>query len=102
MGQVSVHIGGHSYSVACNDGDEERVSRLAAYIDRKADDLTGAIGQMSETRLLLMAGLMIADELFELKEGGVPRPAAAEPGLSFEELAARIEALADGLERAPA
>lgn len=104
MGQISVHIGGHSYSVSCTDGGEDRVSRMAQYIDRKADDLTAAIGHMSETRLLLMASLMIADELFELKEGGAvaAAPATAPSGPPLDDLAARIEALADGLERTPA
>lgn len=105
MAQVNVQIGGRSYSVSCGDGGEERVIRLGQYIDRKADDLTGAIGSMSEPRLLLMASLMIADELFDLREGASstqsPAPAAA-PAPDLRGLASRIEALADTLEREPA
>lgn len=112
MGQVNVQIGGRSYSVACVDGDEPRVTRLAHYIDRKADDLTGTLGQLSEPRLLFMAGLMIADELFELREKGAAAapahaaPAHAEPAATaeptapaLEALASRIDALAESLEK---
>lgn len=94
MGQVNVQIGGRSYSVACRDGEEERLKRLAAHIDRKAEDLTGALGQMSEPRLLLMSGLLIADELFELREGSGTAPTP-----NLDALAARIEKLAEALEQ---
>jgi cell division protein ZapA len=97
MGQVNVQVGGRSYSVACRDGEEDRLQRLAAHIDRKVDDLTGALGQLSEPRLLLMAGLLIADELFELREGSTP--AAAPAGPALDAMAERIERLAEALER---
>ena len=48
---------------------------------------------MSEPRLLLMAGILVADELFEMRKG------APAPDLSrFEALAKRVEALADAAE----
>jgi cell division protein ZapA len=99
MGQINVSIGGRSYQVACRDGEEDHLAGLAAQLDKKATDLAGALGTMSEPRLLLMAGILIADELHELKNGGsvtVAAAAAARPDLSG--LAARIEALAERLE----
>ena len=104
MGQVNVQIGGRSYAVACVDGDEPRVTRLAQYIDKKAEDLTGALGQLSEPRLLFMAGLMITDELFELREHGggsaAPSPPAAATGMNgLDALVSRIDALAEALEK---
>lgn len=99
MGQVNVQIGGRSYAVACRDGEEPRLTRLAAHLQRKADDLSATLGQMSEPRMLLMAGLLVADELFELRE--TPNGAApADPCIAetLERLAERVEALATSLE----
>lgn len=103
MGQVSVQIGGRSYAVACAEGDEPRVRRLAQYIDKKAEELTGALGQMSEPRLLFMAGLMITDELYEIREKGgnavAPPPASGLSDAGLDALASRINAIADALEK---
>jgi len=103
MGQINVQIGGRSYALACRDGEEARLTRLAGHLDRKAADLKGALGSMSEPRLLLMAGILVTDELFELREGGTgAAPAAGGRDLTRQlvELAERVEALAEGLERA--
>lgn len=98
MGQINVSIGGRSYPLACGDGEEAHLTALAEHLQRKADELTGALGTMSEPRLLLMAGILIADELFEVrKKNGAPDPAEL---IKFERLAARAEALANALESA--
>jgi cell division protein ZapA len=90
MGRVSVEVGGRTYALSCSDGEEDHLAALGHHLSAKADELTAAIGTMSEPRLLLMAGLQIADELFALRAG------AADPRLTA--LVARIEALADTLE----
>lgn len=98
MGQINVQIGGRSYPLACRDGEEARLTRLTQHLARKADDLTAALGQMSEPRLLLMAGILVCDELFELREAGplpAPSPSTIEALLA---IADRIEALARALE----
>ena len=59
MGQISVNIGGRSYPLACGDGEEAHLTELAEHLQRKADELTGALGTMSEPRLLLMAGKLM-------------------------------------------
>ena len=95
MGNVIVDIGGRNYPLSCRDGDEPHLNALAAGIAEKAEKLTGQLGQMSEPRLLLMAALMIADELHEAKKGhfgAVP----ADPRLVA--LVARAEALATSLQ----
>jgi cell division protein ZapA len=91
MGRVSVEVGGRTYALSCSDGEEDHLAALGHHLSAKADELTAAIGTMSEPRLLLMAGLQIADELFALRAG-----AGADPRLTA--LVARIEALADTLE----
>ena len=94
MGKVSVDIGGRSYPLSCRDGDEPHLRELAAGIADKAARLTSQIGQMSEARLLLMAALMIADELHEARKGDF---SVAGPDPQLEVLVARAEALAASL-----
>lgn len=69
MAQINVNVAGKSYSLACAEGEEDRLHKLAAYIDSKATDLTGKLGHVAESRLILMAAVLIADELHESMEG---------------------------------
>lgn len=69
MGQVSLSINGRQYDVRCDDGQESRLYQLADYINAKVGDLVSGAGQIGEARLLLMASLMIADELMDAKAG---------------------------------
>lgn len=103
MAQVSVAIGGRTYSLACRDGDEAHLTELAAMLESKTGGLTSALGSMSEPRLLLMAGLLIADELVESRKQraipvGVPGPAIDDRRVVA--IAERLEALAASLENA--
>lgn len=68
MGQVNVVINGRSYTVACDDGEEGHLRQLADYIDSYVEDLTQNVGQVGDARLLLMAGLLISDELWEARQ----------------------------------
>ncbi|ABS63724.1 protein of unknown function DUF710 [Parvibaculum lavamentivorans DS-1] len=63
MGQVKVSINDRSYSVACGDGEEAHVRELASHINRHVVSLAQEVGQVGDARLLLMAGLLVADEL---------------------------------------
>jgi cell division protein ZapA len=65
MPLVNVMVNERSYAIACDDGQEQHLQRLAAHVDSKARELLKATGQPGEQRLLLMAALMIADEYFE-------------------------------------
>ena len=65
MGQVAITIRGRSYPVACDDGQEQQVVRLASYLDKRAAELDRTVGVVSEARLLVMIGLLVADELAE-------------------------------------
>ena len=95
MGQVNVEIGGRNYPLSCRDGDEPHLTALAAGIAEKAEKLTGQLGAMSEARLLLMAALMIADELHEARKGHF---GAAPPDPRLAALVARAEKLAAALQ----
>jgi cell division protein ZapA len=61
--QVSVKINNRTYQVGCEDGQAEHVERLASYLDRRVAELAGEVGQVGDARLLVMASLLIADEL---------------------------------------
>lgn len=63
MALVTVQVNGRSYTVACDEGEEEHLADLARYIDGKVQDLARTVGQVGDARLMLMAGLLISDEL---------------------------------------
>jgi len=65
MGQITVSINHQTYSLACRDGEEERLTALAQKVDERARDLAGRLGQVGEARLMLMVALLLADELEE-------------------------------------
>ncbi|MCW5700676.1 MAG: cell division protein ZapA [Rhodospirillales bacterium] len=65
MGQVAVTVNGRSYEIACDDGQEEHLVHLARDIDNRVRGLARSVGKVDETRLLLMASLLVADELSE-------------------------------------
>ena len=114
MPQVALTINGRTYQVACDAGQEDRIRQLGQYIDGKVGEFATTWGQIGDARLLLMASLIITDELAEATEslrrernrGGngatveQDRAAATESVLAagIESLAARIEAVALRLE----
>ena len=112
MAQLEVTINGHAYQVACDDGEEEHLLNLADYVDRKIGDLAKSLGQVGEARLMLMAGLVIADELAETMDKleaaqqetpNLPNDAgeslANAASKTLSSMAQRIENIADGLEK---
>ncbi len=67
MAQVSVTIGGRNYRMACDDGQEEHLMKLARELDQKISHLREAFGEIGDTRLTVMAAIMVSDELSETK-----------------------------------
>ncbi len=65
MPLVNVMVNQRAYTIACDEGEEEHLRDLAAHVDRKVRELLGSVGQVGDTRLLLMAALLITDEYFE-------------------------------------
>jgi len=68
MAEVTLQIGGRNFIVACQDSEEPSLHQAAALLDTEAQALQTAIGRVPETRMLLMAGLMLADRTAELAE----------------------------------
>jgi cell division protein ZapA len=67
MAQVSVTINGRVYRMACDDGQEDHLTRLARELDARIARLRDSFGEIGDTRLTVMAALMVADELAEAK-----------------------------------
>ena len=111
MAQITVLVNGRKYDIACDDGQEAHLTRLAQYIDRRVDELIAAVGQVGDARLLVMASLLVADELSEvyteldsLKNDRRPN-ALAQSGSGpisvsdLNKLAERVEKIAETLEQ---
>ena len=67
MAQVSVTINGRVYRMACDDGQEDHLARLGRDIDARIGQLRSAFGEIGDTRLAVMAAIMVADELSETR-----------------------------------
>ncbi len=114
MGQVVVKVNGRDFALSCGDGQEPRIRRLAQYVDAKIGEFTKNLGQIGEARLILLASLVIADELSDANEavqqernrtraaggsGGGPGGEATEAAASgIRDIAERIESIAARLE----
>ena len=132
MPEVTIRIGGRAFDVSCQEGEESYLHAAARMLDDEAQVLSDQIGRMPEARMLLMAGLMLADktasvedrlremeerlaekeaELDQLRDGGGARgePERIEVPVvprevtdQLAEMAARAEALAQYVEEAAA
>ncbi len=126
MPEVSIQIGGRTFAVACQEGEEHFLQSAATLLDNEAKALMDQIGRLPEARMLLMAGLMLADKhagsedqmksmedkiaqqeawIEELNNRPKPAPERKEVAViptevteSMAELAARAEALAEAAE----
>jgi len=68
MPEVHITIGGREFEVACQEGEEHFLRAAAQMLDAEATTLIGQIGRMPEGRMLLMAGLMLADKTAGLED----------------------------------
>ena len=126
MPEVTINIGGRPFQVACQEGEEHYLQSAAGLLDNEASTLMDQIGRLPEARMLLMAGLMLADKaagtddqlkaledkvaqqsawIEELQSRPQPEPTRVEVAVipdevtqTLAELAARAEALADAAE----
>jgi cell division protein ZapA len=101
MPLVEISIAGRRHAVQCDDGQEARLRRLSAYLDSKATELARATPSLSEARVLLLAGLLVTDELFDAYDELQRLRARVDSRRSEDEeqAAAAIERVAERLER---
>lgn len=78
MGQVAVTVNGRSYRFDCGEGEEARLGELAAFVKGRVEDLKRQFGNAGEERLVLMAALLIADELWDARAALAETSAAAQ------------------------
>jgi cell division protein ZapA len=100
MANIDIDVAGRRYSVGCADGEEDHLRSVAQLVDRRARDAAEALGSLSESRHLLYAALMLADDVKEARAGNGPSEPDPDPQVAeaLEALAGRIESLANRLE----
>ena len=109
MAQVTLRINGYAYVIGCQDGEERHLEAMADEVNRRIDGVRAAAGPSGEARMLVMASLLMADDLFEtrtrLQAMEANATAAAQPkpdpklGRKLNKIARRAEEIADGLEQ---
>ncbi|WP_299882047.1 cell division protein ZapA [uncultured Sulfitobacter sp.] len=68
MPEVRITIGGRQFEVACQDGEEGYLHSAAKMLDDEAQVLSDQVGRMPEARMLLMAGLLLADKAASVED----------------------------------
>ncbi len=102
MAHVELEINERTYKIACDNGQEEHLKKLGDYLEGRVQELVTSIGQVGDSRLLVMASLLIADELLENNakfEGSHVGEGIAEQSEQDENLSLAIEGLAKRIER---
>ena len=69
MAEVTLRINGRNYGLACEDGQEERVKALGSYVDQRVKEIAQAGMATSESHLMFLLSIILADEIFDLKDG---------------------------------
>ena len=68
MPEVEIEIGGRRFEVACRSGEEDYLISAATALNQEASNIGQQLGRLSESRMLLMAGLMLADQMGSFKD----------------------------------
>ena len=105
MAQVTLRINGYAYTLGCKDGEEKHLEAMGAEVSRRIEGVRVASGPSGEARMLVMAALLMADDIFEMRtklqgfdvDAAVPK---ADPklGRKLNQMAKRAEEIAEGLE----
>ncbi len=107
MAQVTVKINGYAYNVGCEDGQERHLMDMAAEVESRIDSIKALGSQTGEARLLVLATLLMADELHDQRKtlqnlqaelARLPK-AEADAKIRLARLADRAEEIADRLDQ---
>ena len=108
MAQVTLRINGYAYTLGCKDGEEKHLEAMGAEVSSRVEGVRAAAGPSGEARMLVMAALLMADDIFELRARleaaeATSGTSKADPklGRKLNRMAKRAEEIAQGLE-APA
>ena len=102
MAEVELTIAGRPYKVACRNGEEETLRQAGALVDAKSREALSGLGTLSESRQLLFAALLLADQVIDGREFEIPKGPDEALVQRTSKLAERLESLADTLERSAA
>ena len=111
MAEVNITINGRAFGISCEDGQEQRVTDLGHYVDSRLKDISKAGAATNESHLLVLTGLLLADEVFDLrddvssldgqvKQNGANENDEAEIAQAIESLAGRIDQIASRIQSA--
>lgn len=100
MAEIELTIAGRAYRVACRAGEEDNLRAAAALVDAKSKEALAGLGTLSESRLLLFASLLLADQIIDGREVILPSGPDPELAVRANKVADRLESLADALEAA--
>lgn len=110
MAEVNLTINGRNYGIACDDGQEKRLRELGYYVDQRLKEISKAGAANNETHLMVLASLMLADEIFDLRDniGNLDEQVQETQGLkrddaaiaeAIDELAGRVGEIADRIQK---
>ncbi|MGO9817728.1 MAG: cell division protein ZapA [Acidocella sp.] len=91
MAQVTIRINGYAYTVGCEDGQEEHLGQMATEIEQRINSIKAIGGQSGEARLLMLAALLLADEMHDMRQAAA---AAAKPAKTDNDRRARLRRMA--------
>ncbi len=111
MAEVNITINGRSFGIFCEDGQEQRVTDLSQYVDGRLKDIAQAGAATNESHLLVLTSLLLADEIYDLRNevgtanANVQQVQAnqtdeAAVAHAIEDLATRIERIASRIQSA--
>ena len=93
MSQVEVTVNGKNYQIICDDGQEAHLAELGEYLEKRVQELVSSIGQVGDTRLLVMTALVIADELAQVHVDLKKTDNVADVVVSLEEAEAKLASI---------
>jgi cell division protein ZapA len=102
MAKITVKLYGREYQVNCGPGEEDRLQELVGFVEGKMQEVAGRAGSTTESRLLMLTCLLLADELLEARRQ-IGEKALADEGLliaAVEHLKQRVTHIASQVGRA--
>lgn len=94
MAQVTIRINGYAYTVGCEDGQESHLQDMAAEIEQRINSIKAIGGQSGEARLLMLAALLLADELHDTRSNQAAAAPVAAPAKGDPERRAKLRRVA--------
>ncbi|HEY3845969.1 MAG TPA: cell division protein ZapA [Acetobacteraceae bacterium] len=104
MAQVTLRINGYAYTIGCRDGEEQHLTAMGREVDQRIESVKSSAGQSGEARMLVMASLLLSDELHELRlalqtaQSGTQANGDSRLSRRLSRMAKRAEDIAAGLE----